>query len=223
MRSSSEHQPPNHSTVKYSVFRDSDTEDVVRVLGRTFSRYDPPAVAAGLTSGDFEFFVRLFCPQAAADALSVVARTEATGEVLGALITEDSRASVQPEGMNRLSPKFAPIFDLLSGMDEEYRRGQAPAPGQSLHLFLLGVADFASGRGIGQRLVATCLDLAARKGYRMAVTEATSKASQQVFRKQGFSERVRRSYEDYRHQGRAVFASIAAEGGPILMDRWLDL
>jgi hypothetical protein len=41
------------------------------------------------------------------------------------------------------------------------------------------------------------------------VTEATNKTSQHVFRKQGFIERVRRSYSDHRFEGRACFTSIA--------------
>ena len=55
----------------------------------------------------------------------------------------------------------------------------------------------------------------------MAVTEATNKVSQHIFRKLGFVERVRRSYQTHRFDGRAVFASIAEHGGPILMDRSL--
>jgi hypothetical protein len=49
--------------------------------------------------------------------------------------------------------------------------------------------------------------------------EAEEKVSQRIFRKLGFSERVHRSYQDHRFDGRAVFASIAEHGGPILLDR----
>jgi hypothetical protein len=55
----------------------------------------------------------------------------------------------------------------------------------------------------------------------VAVTEATNKASQHIFRKLGFVERVWRSYRDYRIDGQAVFASIVEHGGPILMDKQL--
>ena len=55
----------------------------------------------------------------------------------------------------------------------------------------------------------------------MAVTEATNTTSQHIFRKLGFTERVRGSYADHRFRGRAVFRSIAEHGGPILMDRSL--
>ena len=135
---------------------------------------------------------------------------------------EDS-AAAPPEGLEELSPKFNPIFDILGQLDAEYSGGGPRRPGQSLHLFLLGVAEGFGGRGIAQRLVAECLAYGGRKGYRVAVTEATNKTSQHVFRKQGFIERVQRSYMDHLFEGQAYFRSIANQGGPILMDRSVAL
>jgi ribosomal protein S18 acetylase RimI-like enzyme len=106
-------------------------------------------------------------------------------------------------------------------LEAEYRGERAVRPGDSLHLFLLGVADRVAGRGVGQQLVAACLENGARRGYRLAVTEATNKVSQRIFRKQGFVERAQRSYRAHRFGGRAAFASIAEHGGPILMERSL--
>jgi ribosomal protein S18 acetylase RimI-like enzyme len=206
--------------IEYGVYVPSDAEAMVKLLGEVFSRYDPPAVAAGLTASEFEAFVRLLCPQAADDSLTIVARLAGTGELIGALLTEDS-ASPLPDGIDRLSAKFDPIFDILGQLDTEYRSGRAVPPGESLHLFLLGVSDRVAGRGVAQQLVAACLEHGRRKGYRMAVTEATNKVSQHIFRKQGFVARVQRSYEAHRFDGRQVFASIAEHGGPILMDKSL--
>ena len=211
---------PQHMQIEYGVYVPSDAEAMVRLLGEVFSRYDPPAAAAGLTSAEFEAFVRLLCPKAAAEGLTIVARLAGTGELVGALLTEDS-ASAMPGGIDLLSAKFESIFDNLGQLDAEYRGGQEARPGQSLHLFLLRVSDGVAGRGVAQELVAACLEHGMRRGYRGAVTEATNKVSQHIFRKQGFVARVQRSYEAYRFEGRQVFASIAEHGGPILMDRSL--
>ena len=204
----------------YGVFVSSDTEAMVRLLGDVFSRHDPPAVAAGLTSNEFEAFVRLLCPKAAAEGLTIVARLADTGEMIGAILTEDS-SSEMPEGINRLSEKFDPIFDILGQLDTEYRSDRTARPGELLHLFLLGVSDRVAGRGVAQQLVAACLEHGRRRGYRVAITEATNKISQHIFRKQGFVTRVQRSYEAHRFNGRQVFASIAEHGGPMLMDKSL--
>ena len=215
MRTSAEHK-----AIEYGVYAASDAEEMARLLGETFSRQDPPAVAVGLTPSEFEAFVRLLCPKAAVEGLTIVARHAVTRELVGALLTEDS-ASALLDGMDGLSPKFEPIFNILGQLDTEYRGDRAVRPGESLHLFLLGVAESVAGRGVAQRLVSACLEHGARKGYRLAVTEATNKVSQHIFRKLGFAERVRRSYQSHRFDGRAVFASIAEHGGPILMDRSL--
>ena len=211
---------PEHIQIVYSVYVPSDAEAMVRLLGEVFSRYDPPAVAADVTPSEFETFVRLLCPRAAAERLTIVARLAGTGELIGALLTEDS-ASAPPDGIDRLSAKFDPIFDILGQLDTEYRGDHVVRPGESLHLFLLGVSDRVAGRGVAQQLVAACLEHGMRRGYRVAVTEATNKVSQHIFRKQGFVARVQRSYEAYRFDGRPVFVSIAEQGGPILMEKSL--
>lgn len=204
--------------IEYGVYSASEADAVATLLGEVFSRRDPPAVAVGLTAMEFEDFVRLLCPTLEAEGLTVVARHAGTNEVVGVLLTQDSAATL-PDGAGRLSPKFEPVFDILGQLDGEYRAGHAPRPGESLHLFLLGVSDRVAGRGVGQQLVAACLELGAKRGYRRAVTEATNGVSQHIFRKLGFEERVRRSYGAHRFGGRAVFASIADQGGPALMDR----
>jgi ribosomal protein S18 acetylase RimI-like enzyme len=204
--------------INYRVYAASDVNEMALLLGEAFSHRDPPAVAAGLTVGEFESFVRLLCPKAEAEGLTIVARSAGTGEMVGALLAEDS-ASAIPDGMDQLSAKFSPIFDILGQLDMEYRGGEPPRPGEALHLFLLGVAQRFAGQGVAHQLVATCLENGARRGYRVAVTEATNKTSQHIFRRQGFVERARRSYRDHRFDGRAVFASIVEHGGPILMDK----
>ena len=126
-----------------------------------------------------------------------------------------------PEGMNRLSRKFDPVFDILGQLGADYWGDRAALPGESIHLFLLGVAESVTGRGVGQQLVAACRELGASRGNRLAVTEATNKVSQHIFRKHGFVERARRPYEAHRFNERALFESIVEHGGPILMDRSL--
>jgi ribosomal protein S18 acetylase RimI-like enzyme len=211
---------PEIMPIEYSVYTASDADAMAKLLGEVFSRRDPPAVAVGLTAFEFEAFVRLFNPKTEAESLTIVARLSSTGELVGVLLTEDS-ASVMPDGVDRLSAKFDPIFDILGQLEAEYRGDSVVCPGESLHLFLLGVAEQVAGKGVAQRLVTTCLEHGVKRGYRTAVTEATNKVSQHIFRKLGFMKRVERSYQTHRFDGRAFFASIAEHGGPMLMDRLL--
>lgn len=206
--------------IEYARFMERDAEEMIRLLGQAFAQRDPPAVAAGLTALEFEEFVRLLCTNPSMRRLTIVARSVDGGEMAGALLAEDS-SSPLPAGMERLSPKFAPIFDLLGQLESGDRTGHVVSEGESAHLFLLGVADRYCGRGIAQQLVAQCAANAIREGYRRAVTEATNRTSQHIFRSCGFVERARVPYEEHRYEGKAHFASIAEQGGPILMERLL--
>ena len=206
--------------IEFNTLTAADEDELAVLFGRVFSRRDPPAYAVGLTAAEFEAFVRLLLPKAAGEGLTRVARNAETWEMIGALLNEDCAADM-PDGLDGLSPKFDPIFDILVPMSEEYWGTRQPQQGEGLHMFLLGVAESASGRGVGQQLVADSLTLGSSKGYRKAVTEATNKTSQHIFRKLGFEERVRRSYASHHFKGQSVFASIAEHQGPILMDRSL--
>jgi len=211
---------PEILPIEYGVYAACDADARAKLLAEVFSRRDPPAVAVGLTDFEFEAFARLFCPKAEAEGLTIVARHSGTGELVGALLTEDSAAEM-PDGVDRLGAKFDPVFDILGQLETEYRGDRIICPGESLHLFLLGVSEKVAGKGVAQQLIMTCLDHGVKRGYRMAVTEATNKVSQHIFRKLGFVKRVERSYQTHRFNGRAMFASIAEHGGPMLMDRSL--
>jgi hypothetical protein len=82
-----------------------------------------------------------------------MARSAATDDIVGALLAEDP-ASAPPDGFEQLSPKFRPIFDILGQLVTEYSAARPRRAGESVHLFLLGVAEGFGGRGIAQRLVA---------------------------------------------------------------------
>ena len=206
--------------ITYSVYTVDHADELVRLLSEVFVHGDPPAMAVDLTASEFQSFVKLLCPRAATDGLTIIARDAATGEMVGALLSEDASAPA-PQGMDQLSPKFAPIFDILDELVAEYRANRPPPSGECAHLFLLGVSARHTGRGIARQLIATCLAQAVAKGYRVAVTEATNTTSQHVFARHGFEERVRRSYQQHRFNGRSYFASIADQGGPMLMERRL--
>lgn len=206
------------SGIQYGICEASELDKMKILLAETFSLFDPPAVAAGITPKEFEEFVRIFSSNVASDELTIIARTAETGEIVGAFFTEDA-ASPLPAGLDQMSKKFDPIFDILDQLGTEYWQGKELNRGEYLHLFLLGVAQQFTRRGIAQQLVRECLENGVQKGYRVGVTEATNNVSQYIFHQQGFVKRVQRSYQDYRYQGNAVFASIEGQGGPMLMDK----
>jgi ribosomal protein S18 acetylase RimI-like enzyme len=203
--------------VRFDVCQPGDVDELIALLSDVFAAEDPPAAAMGITPREFAALVELYRVRAGTQGMTIVARCARSGGMIGALLAEDSSAPF-PDGVDRLSGKFDPIFDILSQLDAEYRGGRLVPAGESLHLFLLGVSRQYARQGVAQRLVAECLAAGIRRGYKRAVTEATNVVSQHIFRKLGFSDRVTRSYEHHRYGGQAHFTNITEHGGPVLLD-----
>jgi ribosomal protein S18 acetylase RimI-like enzyme len=210
----------NRPEFSCSLFETKDLEEMADVLAESFSLGESMAVAIRLSKEDIWEIVKIFGPKAAAEKVTVIARSS-TGQMVGALLVQDF-ATGPPEGMNRIAPAFNPIGALLDGLDESYRQAKKIQPGNFLHLFMLGVPAAFQGKKIGQALVAECLMNGRQRGYRMAVTEATGNASQHIFRRLGFVERLAAKYADFEFEGRRVFASIEGTAGALLMDKQLD-
>lgn len=206
--------------MNYEVAKPSDSDEIVRLLATVFSQSEPPAVAMGLSFPDMKQFLQLVVPSAIPDGLTVISRSGGTGELAGVLLTDDF-ASPPDLDTSQISPKFSPILSMLERLDEQFRKGRTISPGNYLHLFMLGVEGRFAGQGIGQGLIKACIDNGSRRGYRTALTEATGKVSQHIFRKNGFVDRFSVLYRDFQYENKAVFASIREHEQAMLMDRSL--
>ncbi len=213
--------PYDDAGVRYAICEPADVSEMTRMLALAFTQSDPPAVAVGLTPDEFEAFVALVAIPESTLSLTVVARDLESGVIAGALLNEDA-STPPPDGMDALSGKFDPIFDLFGRLEDEQAAQDMVEPGAVLHLFLLGVDGRFAGRGIAQQLVGAALAHGSTMGYQFAITEATNRTSQHIFDKAGFTTRARASYADYRRDGVAVFSSISEHGGPAAMARELE-
>jgi ribosomal protein S18 acetylase RimI-like enzyme len=206
--------------IEYGLLQDGDFDPMARLLAEAFSLYDPPAVAVGLSSPEIHGLIGAFRDKALREQLSVVARTESEGVLVGALLAEDF-GTPPPDGLADVTPNFAPIGALLEGLDVEYRKSRTVVPGSYLHLFMVGVSTDFAGRGIAHHLITACSTNGKGRGYRFAVTEATGSVSQHVFRKLGFHDVFATPYRDFRFNGQPVFSSIVGPSSTILMEREL--
>ena len=135
------------------------------------------------------------------------------------MLTDDF-ASPPPDHLeNLLSGNFKPIAALLEGLDDQYRRIHKFDLGKILHLFMLGVAPDFGGKGIARMLVQQTLENGRSRGYERALTEATGKVSQHIFRSQGFVERFRIVYKEFLHEGKRPFGTISDHEAVILLER----
>jgi ribosomal protein S18 acetylase RimI-like enzyme len=200
---------------EYAVMQPGDFDAAPRVLVDAFTRREPLGQAARIAAPDFDALLRVLAPKIVPEQLTIVARNTA-GEIVGVMLNEDS-GTPPPDGLDTLSRSFVPIWDFLHELEVEHRAGgREPRPGEWLHLFLLAVAEEVCGRGVAQGMVAKSLENAKGRGYSTAVVEATGPASQNIFRKLGFTDRVRRPYA-----GHPIFGTVAHAGGTVLMERTL--
>ncbi|HEY6192667.1 MAG TPA: GNAT family N-acetyltransferase [Bacteroidota bacterium] len=205
----------------YGLPETADIEEMAELLADVFSRYEPPAVAAGLSITTVREIVNLYGRRAAGDGLTIVARDRSTGKLIGAMLTDDF-AGPPPENSDTLPESFAPVAALLDGLDQQYRRIHPADPGQVLHLFMLGVAPDFGGRGIARTLVRLTLANGKKEGYERAITEATGNVSQHVFRALGFVERFHIPYKEFTFRGKRPFESIVGHKSIMLMERSLN-
>jgi len=205
--------------VQYQLFDMYALDEMAPMVAEAFNRYEPMTVAQAVPFQEFVDFVKLLAPKAQHEELTVLARDQETGQVIGAMIADDF-ASAPPEGMGLLGEAFEPILALLGELDEQYKKGRTLRLGGYLHLFMIAVDHRHKGRKVAQNLVRACLENGARKGYHTAVTEATGVISQHIFRSRfGFRDRLEIPYKTFVYEGRPVFASIEGHSGTILMDK----
>jgi predicted N-acetyltransferase YhbS len=205
--------------IRFDVLQAPDIDAMIHLIATAFSTAEPMGVAARVSTNDLSGFLQMLAGRTIGDGLTVVARSS-TGQLVGGLLTDDF-AIPPPLEIERLSPSFLPILEILESLDAQYRSRRTIRSGEYLHLFMLAVDPQFGGRGIAQGLVAHCIENGKRMGYRWAVTEATGLVSQQVFRRIGFEERARIPYCDFRYGGATVFASITEHDGVALMDKAL--
>jgi GNAT superfamily N-acetyltransferase len=207
--------------VQYELFDMHVIDEMALMVAEAFNRYEPMTVTQDIPVTVFVDFVKLLGPKARQEELTVLARDQETGQVIGAMITDDF-ASVPPEGMEHLGETFEPIFALLGELDEQYKQGRSLRLGEYLHLFLIAVNHQHKGRNVAHNLIQSCLENGIRKGYHTAVVETSGVISQHIFRnKFGFVDRLEIPYKTFVYQGRRVFESIEEHTGTILMDKTL--
>lgn len=183
-------------------------ESIVRLLSESFSR-EPMAAALGASARDLAPFIRRFMPECRNNGLSVVAVSDDDPDsVVAAFLARDFKAPL-PEGIPEDFPWFLPVAEALMHVGAIYEaRHPHLGPGEVAELWMVGTDARFALRGMAGRMFRFCTSLAREQGFRRCVTECTGHYSQTAARRAGFEEVTRLSYQDFRFNGRALFAGI---------------
>lgn len=210
--------------IRYQLYQAADLNETAEVQAEAFTSGAEP-VMSGLqaTFEQFRDFIRMLGPLIERDGLSLVARDLTTGAMVGTSIHLDM-ATENPSAIRALA-WLIPGLALLDELDDRYVKqccgSRHAPPGETLHFCWGAVPVRHQGRHIDQTMVDVALELAIAKKYRTAVVEASGLASQHIFRKRGFTDRVEIVYRDYVFEGRRPFASVADVSSIMLMDKQL--
>lgn len=208
--------------IRYQLHQPADLRDSAAVQAAAFTSGTEPVMGAlRVTLDQFSHFIHLLGPAIERDGLSIAARDVSSGRLVGSSIQLDMATPNPPEVL-RLS-WLQPALALLNDLDELYLQkyfgGRHPLPGESLHFCWGAVVPKFQGRGIDKTMVDIALELGVAKNYRTAVVEASSLASQHIFRKRGFAERAEIPYRSYVYGGKQPFDSVDAVPSIILFDQ----
>src|SRR5215470_1823830 len=88
--------------VQYELFDMGALDKMALVVAEAFNRAEPMTVARDVPLHEFVDFVKLLAPKAQQEELTVLARDQETGRVIGAMIADDF-ASEPPEDLELLS------------------------------------------------------------------------------------------------------------------------
>jgi hypothetical protein len=208
--------------IDYELFSMSDAEPTLDVVTEAFINYEPMTAYQEVTSEAFQFFAGLLLEKADRERLTTVARDCETGNIIGAMISEDI-GNPEPPGLEKIDMRFGPIFTLLETLSNMYFETRpAPEPGEYAHLFMVGTRHTRKSKGVAINLVKQAVANARQRNYKVAYAEATGVISQHVFQKHvGFQPHHEIHYPDFIYEGEKVFSNI--EGHPSCKLVALDL
>ena len=193
--------------ITIEVLKPEHVAGATRCIADTFAKGEPMSTALGITAGEFNYFAQLFIEKATTDHMSVVA-VDDSGSVVGATICEDY-TSEPPMGIEQITEKFNPIFQLLESLGERYARAYSVAPGSHYHIFMCGVYQTHAHLRLAQKLNRFAENLAREYRYRTLICEATGRISQFVAENQlGFEYVDEISYQEFQYEDQPVFSSI---------------
>ena len=118
----------------------------------------------------------------------MLAVDQTTGAVLGAFLNEDY-ATADPPGFDAFlqgaDGDWMPTLSAVATLEESFNAAFGAAPedrkkGVFFHLWMIGVASHARGRGVGKKLAQYSLALAKARGFAFAFAECTGSTSTRI-------------------------------------------
>ncbi len=205
-----------NNEILFQTMQRSDIEETATCISQVFSSFEPIAKALKISFNEFSQLAVSVCQKAADEEISLIAKDQKTGEIVGFIISEDFMTS-SPDFLEGIDNKLEAVFSLISELEENYRSCHSFKAGQVLHIFMLGVQKKYTNRHIAKTLVRENMNLAKHHNFEIAIAEAAGVGSQHIFRNLGFSEEFAIEYKSYKFKGKQIFSAIEQPSNCLLM------
>lgn len=156
--------------VKFSILDQDDIDETVQCLADAFSEDDPTTYALNITAAEFKVFSKYICEKVLEHRLSLVARDNTNGKLIGCRIVEP--IEIKNKDVPHLSEKFLPIFALLKEVTAT--QPMVPAYKRVAHFITLAIDKNYRGRNLAKQLLALQLHFLTQLGYEYFCAEFTN-------------------------------------------------
>lgn len=188
---------PKTYTVEVLQPQDKTTlEEVSHILADVFAgvqvgeRFiqEPMITAAGIRNQGFYEFTRDYLQVVVSHGLTVYARDNDTGRVVGAVASEAFNPNEEVPTFEGEQAGWNAMYPFLEELDApiiekfEHLAGRKMTQEDIVHLFLLGIKAEHNKGQIAQDLIDLLFNIASEKGFKGIFAEATNPKSQKVLR-----------------------------------------
>ena len=166
--------------LRYNLLTEKDLPSLVDCVVKVFLYEEPMTKSLGINESEFKFFADTICKKMIRDRMSYICKDE--NKVVGFCLNEDLISNPQ-RGLEQVTYKMNPIFNLLETLDNIYLRDKEKKKNLFFHLFMVGSLPEYRGKGIAKELTQKSIDFARKRNFDRIVTEATNIKSQNLFEK----------------------------------------
>jgi len=196
--------------VTYAHLTGSTTEVTARAYTDVFVNDEPTTYWHHIHPDIFLSFARHYCQLCADLGESIIATDPRTGDCAGFvlcwdLVTDFSRLS---EDMAAFTACFPDTVAIIDALEFAFLERDHIVPGDTLHIFQVGVRREYRNQGIATALISHILLFAQTRGFSHVVAECTGPVSRHTFEQCGFVECGHIPYDQFRHNDRVFFAGL---------------
>jgi len=203
--------------VDYCVLTTEHERDAFELLLSAFEK-EPSGASLGLVREDWRVFVEYHLRVCVSNGYSVIALDSETRETIGVCINLDFAELPEEDLESLISPKFAPLLEILVQSEKPYKellhkesQSELPLPkGKVFHILMLGSKPGQGKRGLGQKLSSLSVSRAKHFGFERCVVETSGAFSFKCFQRLGFQSVVDIPYKDFEFNSSKPFLNVEA-------------